>query len=216
MELLNVVTARVIWSFDINELNPTGQKVFPALLDWLKQTYNFEKAPSSVADRDESQGLSFLRGSFQAKEEIFVIVQLKMYRDGFIADTWSSTRDSEAFLGDALKSLSQEFHLAYRPEMVQRRLYLSEVNIRSGINLTALNEKLAELANKVSKLADHEFEFAGVSFWPRHPPARAVASFGIERKLGTDKTENRYFSRAPFHTDLHLGLLEEMEGLFPS
>ena len=217
MELLNVITARAIWLFDLNELNPRGKSFFSDLLDWLKDSYNFDKAPSSTTDLDkDTKAWSFVRGSFQVGDEIFVDVNLKVYIDGLIADTWSSTRDSEAFLADAVKSASEEFHLAYRPEIVRVKNYLSEINILSTVNLPAVNPKLGELAEEISRLAGHEFEFAGLAFWPRQRsyPPRDIAAFSLERKLKTDRDEHKYFSRAPFHTDDHLHLLEQIEKAF--
>jgi hypothetical protein len=217
MELLNVVTARAVWLFDINELNPGGKSVFSDLLDWLKESYGFEKFPSSVTDVDESKALSFSRGTFQVREEIFVDLQLKIYNDGLIADTWSSTRHSEAFLADALESVSREFNLAYRPEIVRKKNYLSEVNVRSTMNLLDVNPKLAEFSQEISRLANYEFEFAGISFWPRQSiPPGTTPAFSFERKTNSDRDEHKYFSRAPIHTDEHLKLLEELEQAFPS
>lgn len=216
MELLNVVTARTIWLFDMNEINPTGKNVFPELIEWLKDQYHFEKYPSSVTDVDDSKGLAFSRGQFQAREEIFIAVELKIYTDGLVANTWSSTRDSDAFLVDVVDSAKRDFSLAFHANDV-RKLYLSEVNVRSSINLPSLNPKLIEFSDKISKLTNHDFEFAGVSFWPRQShPANNIPAFCLERKVKTDGAENKYYSRASFHTDNHLKIIEEMESAFTS
>jgi len=216
MELLNVGTARAVWLFDVNELNPRGKTFLPDLLEWLKDAYKFESSPSSVTDLDkESKTWSFVRGSFQVRDEIFVDVSLKIYTDGLVADTWSSTHDSEAFLADVLKSASEEFNLAYKPETVRRKNYLSDVNVYSTMDLLTVNPKLAQFAEKISRLVNHEFEFAGLDFWPRQfYPLNEISSFSLVRKLKTDRDEHKYFSRAPFHTDDHLHLLEEIEQAF--
>src|SRR5437763_748404 len=58
-----------------------------------------------------------------------------------------------------------------------------------------------------------DFEFGGVSFWPRQSfPPLAVAAFHFERKLNTDRDQHKYFSRAPLQTDDHLQLLTDFEG----
>jgi hypothetical protein len=122
MELLNVATARAVWLFDVNELNPRGKSFFSDLLEWLKDSYRFEKAPSSITDLDkDTNGWNFMRGSFQVADEMFVDVNLRIYTDGLVADTWSSTRDSEAFLDDAMNSACEEFHLAYKPQTVRKK-----------------------------------------------------------------------------------------------
>lgn len=217
MELLNVATARAAWLFDVNELNPRGKSFFSDLLDWLKDSYNFEQTPSSSTDVDkDTKAWTFLRGTFQVADEIFVDVNLKIFIDGLVADTWSSTRHSAAFLEDVLRSASEEFHLVYKPETVRVKNYLSEINVRSTMNPLTINPKLGEFAEKISRLANHEFEFGGLAFWPRQLtfPARDIASFCLERKLKTDRDEGKYFSRAPFHTDDHMRILEEIEQAF--
>ncbi|MFZ0964045.1 MAG: hypothetical protein WAO35_24530, partial [Terriglobia bacterium] len=130
--------------------------------------------------------------------------------------TWSSTCHSEAFLADALKSASEEFHLAYKPETVRKKNYLSEVNISSSMNLVVVNPKLEEFAQKISRIANHEYEFAGLDFWPRQQsfPPREIPSFSLERKLKTDREEHKYYSRAPMQTNDHLQLLKEIEQAF--
>ena len=216
MELLNVVTARAIWLLDMNELNPSGKNLFPELIEWLGDEYHFEKRPSSVTDVDDTKALVFSRGQFQAREEIFIAVEMKIYNDGIVANTWSSTHDSEAFLADVISSAKRDFSLAFRENDV-RRLYLSELNVHSSINLPSLNPKLIEFSDKISKLAKHDFEFAGISFWPRQNyPPNNIPAFSLERKVKSDCSENKYFSRASFHTDDHLKIVEEMERDFTS
>jgi hypothetical protein len=216
MELLNVITARSVWLFDLAELNPKGKSVFPELLDWLKDTYDFEKSPKSVDDVDETKALVFSRGHYQAKEEIFVyVVELKVYTDGLVANTQSSTKDTDAFLNDILTTSGQEFSLTYKSEMIRKRLYLSELNVRSQKNLGGVNPHLDDFASRISKAGGHQFEFAGLSFWPRQAiPPTAISAFTLERKVNTDRNENKYFSRAPLHTEDHFNLLQEIESVF--
>src|SRR5258708_2819668 len=116
MQLLNVNTARSAWLFDTAELNPRGKALFPDLFEWLKDAYDFQKIPSSMTDVDDTKAFVFSTGQYQAKEEIFVNVELKIYNDGLVANTQSSTRDTDRFLEDVLISASAEFSLNFRPE----------------------------------------------------------------------------------------------------
>jgi len=222
MELLNIVSARVVWLLDIAELNPRGKTIMPDFLDWLKENYHFEKAPSSVTDLDEkTKSLVFERGQFQAKQEIFVDVELKIYNDGLIAETQSSTHDSEAFLGDALQEATKEFNLAYKPEMLRNKLYFSELYIRSAKNLVGVNPKLADFAAKIANLVPSPmgipYEFAGFSFWAtKAMPHVVLGPFRLERKLGTFPEERKYYSTSPTHTEDHLKLLDDFEATFMS
>lgn len=92
---------------------------------------------------------------------------------------------------------------------------MSEVNVSSLVNLVTINPKLSEFSERFSRLVNHQFEFAGISFWPRRsiPPA-IISAFSLERKVNTDRDEHKYFSRAPLHTDDHLKLLNEIEQTF--
>jgi hypothetical protein len=216
MELLNIITARAVWLFDISELNPRGKSVFPEVLEWMKETYNFESAPKTINEVDETKALVFSRGTFQVREEIFVDVELKIYSDGFIANTWSSTHDAEVFLEDALKSASKEFSLAFKPDIIRRKLFLSEMNVKSVKNLVGVNPTLAAFADKIAEhlsasMSQH-FEFSGVTFWPvQEMSLSALSPFRFERKSNTFPSERKYYSVAPLHTDDHIKLLDWFE-----
>lgn len=220
MELLNIITARSVWLFDIRELNPRGKTIMPDLLEWLKDNYSFEKAPASVTDLEKNtQALAFERGQYQVKEEIFVDVGLKIYNDGLVAETQSSTHDSEAFLEDALESATKEFNLAYKSQMIRTKLYFSELYVQSVKNLVGINPRLSEFAAKITHLVPSKpgipFEFAGFAFWPTQAlPHTLLGAFRFERKLGTLPKENKYYSTAPLHTDDHLTMLNEFESVF--
>ncbi len=216
MELLNVGTARSVWLFDLNELNPRGKSLFPELFEWLEDEYHFEKAPKSTADVDETKAFMFSQGTFQVKEEIFVAVELKIYNDGLVANTWSSTRDTDAFLEEVLKSAATEFSLAYKPEIIRRKMYLSELNISSLRNLAGISPILAQVANKVAELVPGNlgfaFEPAGVMVSPIQGMFPTLISpFRFERKNNTSPDEHKYYSTAPLHTDDHLRLLDWFE-----
>jgi hypothetical protein len=219
MELVSVATARVAWLFDIADLNPRGKSIFPEILEWLEEEYHFEKAPKSATDLDENKAFAFSRGKFQAGEEIFVDVDLKIFTDGLVATSSSSTRDTEAFLESVLKSAAEEFSLAYKPEAVRRKLQVSELNVRSAKELIGVNPKLAQVAEKISELLPRNvklpYEFAGVMISPVQGVSNiSISPFRFERKLNTSPDEHKFYSTAPLHTDGHLELLEWFEKQF--
>lgn len=216
MELLSVATARSVWLFDIAELNPRGKSLFPDLFEWLEAEYHFEKAPKSTADLDETKAFAFSRGTFQVEEEIFVDVELKIYNDGLVANTWSSTRETDVFLESVLKSSAEEFNLAYKPEVIRRKMYLSELNVRSLENLIGISPILGQFANKITELLPGgtrlSFEVGGliVSGVQSMTPL-VISPFRFERKLNTSPDEHKYYSTAPLHTNDHLALLDWFE-----
>ncbi|MGC1416473.1 MAG: hypothetical protein WA817_14400 [Candidatus Acidiferrum sp.] len=217
MELLNVIKARSVWLFDINDLNPRGKAVFPELIEWLKDNYSFSKVPASPADYDETKALAFLDGHFQVKEEIFISVDLRIYSDGLIADCRSSTADSDEFLMDVMDSAKQEFTLAYGSDIRRRTVYGSELTVRSERNLNALNAHLTEFCARLSALTNTQsrapFETFGISFALDPSTPTGLLQFKIERKINTPLSEGRYYSIAPLKTEEHLALLDEFEGL---
>jgi hypothetical protein len=213
MELRNIQRARSIWLLDLNDLNPRGKAVGPDLIEWLKDAYQFSKVPKDPNDLDETKALFFGGGQFQVREEIFIGVELRIYNDGLVADTRESTESSDLFLSDVFESAAKEFSLAYKPEMIRKKMYLSELIVSTGKSLAVLNPKLNQFAEKVTKAAGDKLpvELAGVSLWSETNPN--LLHFRFERKWGADFSENRYYSRAPLPTAKHLELLNDLEGI---
>jgi hypothetical protein len=219
MKLKSVMLARAIWIFDIQDLNPKGKSIFPDLFDWLRDQYHFEKFPKSIDDRDQHGGWAFSEGEFQVKEEIFIKVDLAIYNDGLVATTRSSTSDSEAFLANALELLCEDYSLLFDPQMIRRKLYLSEINVAVEGSLRAINPALGEFSKKISSALSLDgevgFQPTGIIFGIDQtalPTSKQLFSgFGFERKAGAPFSENRFYSKAPLPTDQHLKLLEELE-----
>ena len=136
MQLLSVGLARSVWLFDVNELNPKGRSLFPDVLIWAGEKYSFESFPKSIAEVDkEKKGYIFTRGEFQSDEGP-VDVNLSIYTDGMVAETWASTEKSDQFLDEILRSAASKYGLAFRPETVQTKQYVSEVTVRLEDDLT--------------------------------------------------------------------------------
>jgi hypothetical protein len=135
-----------------------------------------------------------------------------------LAGTHSSTHDTDAFLLDVLRSAAEEFGLYFDPTIIRSKIYLSEITVRMEQSLRTLNPKLARFAERLSMIHGHKcagpFEVGGISFWAdTSMAALKFAPFLLERKLNAPFSENRYYSKAPLHTDEHVRLLEDFEGL---
>jgi hypothetical protein len=215
MELLNVLKAQSVWLFDTNDLNPRGRNFLPEMLEWLKDRYEFQTAPASVTDLDDTKGLAFKRGSFSLGGDTLV-VELTLYNDGVIANTFASTNATDLFLEDVFSESAVEFDL--KPvvdEIVRVKAYLSELTVRMKPVFPKLNPKLAALASRLSAMKGTVFEPGGISFWAdTSATAQKPSAFSIERKLHAPFGENRFYSRAPIQTDQHLELLKEFEEAF--
>jgi hypothetical protein len=161
-------------------------------------------------------GLVFQRGHFQVRDELLIALNaMTIYSDGIVIDTSSSTDDGDRFGQDLLESAAREFSLSYDSETVRRKLYLSELIVRSDISMDALNAVLTRFASELSDAIDDDprprFRVAGLSFStdPHNPAAHKILV--LERQAGKSFDERRYYSQAPLQTDVHFGLLEDLE-----
>lgn len=225
MKLVHVKQARSVWLFDIQDLNPGGKKVVEDIVDWIKDSYHFAVSPDlgKVLAPAEGQqgnlpiaGLVFQRGSFQARPDLFVeIGNLTLYNDGIVVDTVSSTHESDQFAGDLLTSVAREFSLAYEPEMIRKRLYLSALIMRSENSLGAIHPGLAAFAARLSEALGNgpssQFQLADLRFWSEPNDNGVHKVFSLMPQAGKALSEHRYLSEAPLKTADHLRLLDELE-----
>lgn len=234
MNLIHTKLARSIWLFDLRDLNPKGKDLVGDLVGWIKDQYGFAVAPDpdnpipsppaptspapQTAPTQAPGGLAFQRGNFQAQEEFFISIHsLTLYDDGIVVDTASSTEDADRFAEHLLKSAVGEFKIAFEPEMVRRKLYLSELIVRSEMKLESLHPALAMFATKLPvNIAGGQvlpFGVGAVSFWSEPNDAGQHRVFSLERQLGRASSENRFYSQAPLQTPVHFGLLQDLEKL---
>jgi hypothetical protein len=216
VELLSVQRARSVWLFDLGEVNPRGKSIGEDLLQWLADAYHFSKVPSSPTDLDESKALAFLGGSFQIREEVFIDVELRVYNDGFVGDTRSSTEDTDKFLEDVLQTFSKEFSLPVRPDLIRKKLYHSELNVKTDKSLSFLNLRLTNFAKELAEFIGVQpaaVEPAGITFWADFLGNPQSSDFRFERKLGIAFEMQRYWSKAPVQTSQHLKLLNTLEAI---
>ena len=218
MQLLSVGLARSIWLFDVNELNPTGKSIFPDMLGWLGEKYSFQTFPKSTAEVDQTtKGFVFKFGEFHADEGA-KSVNLSFFNDGVVAETWASTEKTDAFLEEVLRSAATKYGLAYTPDMIRQRQYISEVTVRLDHPLSNMNSKIVQLCETINGLFTRHhlapFELTGMNFAPDvSASSYKPPGLQIERKLGAPFAESRFWSKSPFTTKDHLFALEEFEKL---
>jgi len=196
---------------DTNELNPGGKDMFTHLFPSLLEDYKFKTYPKQGDDL--SEGMKFTLGEWIKKDGTVLALNLTIFKDGIAADTWSSTKDSEEFLETALGGLS-ELGFAYDPEIVRRKAYVSQVNVKCSRPLSALNPRLADFASHLSSaVGGTVFDMAAIELWPDQAHALKPATFSFQRKIGEPSNSDRYWSQAALPTDRHLEVLEELEAL---
>lgn len=225
MKLISVEQARAVWLFPLTDLNPRGKAIERNGLTEIRDRYEFASAPSPVdivAARETQQPLKYLQGRFTPKKRKEAItVDLLLYRDGIIADTRSSTADSDEFIADLLVWASKELGLLPHEEFVRSKGAISSMHVSSTRAMSLLNPKLDAFAklltsNVTGQNSGAKLEFASLGFWPEQNLVNPPVPFRFERSAGALFSENRYFSLAPTDTEKHLELLEKLEELLAS
>ena len=221
MNLIHVRTARSIWLFDMVDLNPRGKNITEKLVEWVRDKYHFSVAPDSKnlpVVINNKEGLVFEHGTFQVgevSEEISIEVKFTIFNDGIVIDTRSSTADGNRFAEDLLKNAVQEFGLSFDENTVRKRLYFSELIVRSELSLAGLNPISKDFSTHIEAVIPEnqrrQFRCAGLSFWSEPGDDGQHKRFVIEREVGRAFAENRYFCQAPTSTKAHLKLLETFE-----
>lgn len=214
MELASVVLARAMAWVEPLDLNPRGAAFYPDLTKALVSRYQFQKFPQKLEEFDESKGVIFGVGRLGDA----VIQQLVIYTYGVLLDTRMSTQESRRLLEEIFDWGRKELGLKYRPDMVKRWQYASQVTFRSTAPMTDAHSAVGKLVAGVAKgVADstgenlnYDLAILGVDYdqlTRKHPLGR----FSIQRRDNTPYSENKYFSDGPLPTDVHVRLLEQFE-----
>jgi hypothetical protein len=220
---ISVQRARSIWFIYLTEINPEGLNLVP-LLQPLVAKYNFQIFPTKPAELfgKEVVEIKFSGGNFQKDDQHNIGVDLGIFNWGLVAETKSSTNDSDAFLNDLLNWVSTEFKIVPYETVLRSKIYVSEVWVQTDKKLNSLNPKLENLAKRISSLIkghDHKpiaYETSGIIFSTDPVVTNPPGSFRFERIIDVAFGENRYYSAAPLQTDAHIELLGELEAILSS
>ena len=216
MKLLSIANSRSTWLFPFPDLNPRGKSLLP-ILQPLVERYKFFKFPQKPEELIKVDHFEFNEGLYKTGpgNEI-AIGSFRIYNDGLVVDTRSSTTDGDAFLHDLLAWGSENLGLLPYSGISIRKLYISEVNVYLDHPLNLIKPGITEFTDR---LADHNigygpfsFEVSGIAFGqdPEKVQGRAT-TFRLERVVTAPFSENRFYSVAPFPTETHLALLERLE-----
>jgi len=220
MKLLSISLARSIWFCPILELNPKGKNLSPAL-PLLTNTYKFKRVPSLTEIPDFSKGVKFEEGEFKNSEGNEIALDFTVYNEGFLVDTRSSTKDSDAFLAELLTRVSKDFDLPHYEQIIRKKNYLSQIYISTNKSLELFNPKLREVSKYLTDNLLLHFEIGSIIF--SADPATIVQAtipnsvpFTIERAINIPFAENKYYSSSGLQTDQHLELLNKLEDILSS
>ena len=215
MQLSAVILARFIALVETFDLDPRGKVFFPQIVEALVERCQFQKFPKEYGELDQQKGIDFLGGRWSGVN----VDRLTIYLNGILIDTSASTSDSERILEEVLLWATSEFGVAYRPGMIKRKIYVSNLTFTSDVPLLGgLSPALSKLSSRIAKTVKATvgqaavYEPHGISIQQDHPPMGVpVSPFTIHRRLETPFSENKYFSEAPLPTDVHISLLEQFE-----
>jgi len=205
----SVAAARAVWLFDLQDMNPTGRYLYDELFPWLMERYRFAKAPAHARDQVE-HSWEFLNGRFVTQANEPIDVTLRIYNDGVVGETHSSTSDTDAFLADALAAAAKELNLTFADSMVYRKTYVSELNLLSEKNLQNVNSGMQAFSEAVSKAFGIPFQLSALAL---SGETGAQPTFRFERKANHPFAQNKYWSIAGLETSVHVALLEQLERL---
>lgn len=214
MEISAIILARVLYFIESLELNPRGRLFYPDLVSALVEQCGFQKFPQSIQDFDETKGIEFASGKWGNT----VIEAFKIYNTGLQVDTRASTAESERILREALEWAISKLGVVYRPSMLSRKAYVSDLVFRTEVPILNGYSPLSKLCDRahaalVEVSRDNvpwqpvmlTMQSEGVPRKPIHAP------FTIQRRNEAFFSENKYFSEAPLPTDVHIRLLEQFE-----
>jgi hypothetical protein len=214
LQLSAVILARVLGFIETFDLSPRGQAYFPEIVSKIVERYNFQKFPQKIEEFDESKGVEFHEGRIGN----LPIQKFVIWTSLLVLETRSSTADSRQILEEMLLWGAANAGLNYKPGMIKRFGYVSDLTFYSDVPILSVHPALTKLAARTS-VALSEIWQEPVQYEPTNlavghdPMARkyGIAPFSITHRAEARFSENKYFSEAPLPTDTHIALLEEFE-----
>lgn len=219
MKLLSVFLARSVWLGNLRDFNPRGKSLTTLLITYLLESYKFIDYPILKPNEplDDTKGIVFSRGEFVNRKGETIEVKLSIFNFGIVAETGSSTSDSDYFLETLLAKLHEKFGLVHYSQLVNKKDYLSQVYVSTEKNLNILNPKLNTIVDYLnSNITVHgevDYQVGGISFWANPVKSVNPLPFTFERQATAPFAENRYFSSVPLSTEKHLELLDKLEDI---
>jgi hypothetical protein len=214
LQLSAVVLARVLGYIESIDLNPRGAIFYPEFTQEFVQRYKFQKFPQKLEEFDETKGVEFHQGKIGDR----IIQKFVIWNTILVVETRSNTTDSKQILEEMLVWATDRFGLNFKPGMIKRFAYVSDLTFRSDVPLFDANPAATRLAAETSKAVSEiwqepiKYEPLGVAVG--HDPLSrryGIASFTISHRAESKFSDNKYFSEAPLPTDKHIALLEEFE-----
>ena len=201
MRLASVLLARYYGLIQIEDLNLNGTVYYPELTSALVERYGFMKYPTSADAFDENKGIEFIGGRSGKR----VIERLVILNSGIYLDTAIDTATSEALWFELMEWSIEKFGVTFNPNMVKRRVYVSNVTFHSDVPMLAAHSVFAEIGEVVTAEVEKDYgprldyvpEAIDVSPFDQTAIKLGTSAFTVQRREGVPFEENKYFSTAP-------------------
>jgi hypothetical protein len=213
MKVETVISARSIWLLEMRHLNPRGRNLYRLIGPRLYALYGF-KEPS---DFDEVKGVQYIGGEFSpsGSNNDLTGITVTVFNDGIVAQTCTSTDDSDSFLSRTLEQLAKDNYIAYSPEMVKRKQYATEFIVRPEVPIAPIQQfnPLYRLLSEIiyPQQPSAQFEVSSLIFDTDPTLPKRQVPFTFQRRANTPFEETLYYSHGPFSSEQHMLVLNELE-----
>lgn len=213
MELSAILMARAIALFELVDISPRSGLFFPDITSALVDRFNFQKFPRTIDEWKEPKGSIFGTGKLGNT----VIDSLVLFNNGIQLDTHTNTEESKRIIEETLEWANTQFGMSYRPEIIKRWAYVSNLTFYSNVALLStppLDRLAQQVGRAVSDVAGETIVYEPSAQTIAHDPLAIKygrAAFLIQRRLDVPFRDGKYFSEAPLSTDTHFGLLRQYE-----
>ena len=219
MKVVHFESGRTIALFKLEEFTPARGINEKALSDLIAERYRFSRRPDFSQPRTvlESQ-TAFETGEFQSGNTQYSLHKLEIHRDGIVVDA-STTEISEGFADDLIGWLKREKEFR---ETAITKLFLNQMVVDFQKPLSRLFKGFDAISNIMQRCLSEDGRpsesIVFVRFDAEPGPREGLRypnspRFVIERRVGTEVGQERYYCSAPLRTDTHLAALEAIEHL---
>jgi hypothetical protein len=214
MNIISYRSGSLIALFPMEEFSPLKTVNEKHVLDKISEIYKFGKSPNISVSRDELQksGLVFETGFHDTPDGTATIIQFSVHNDGVIIRA-STTDQAENFFMELKEWLVNEYD--FRPVPVNS-MYMSEIVVDFEKPLSNAFKDFEKILNIVTTKVSESREVISSSlqgFSIEFSEKSNIPRFFIERRVGSDIKQERYFCGAPLKTKDHVEVLGEIERL---
>ncbi len=213
MELTSIINSQVL---RFSTLAAPSLIFLPDLVRRLQEEFRFAEVPAKAVEFNTEEGMTLKLGFFEKA----TISQLKIYRNGMLAEGPRTTEDLEKFLDRVEKILGETFGATYTAVSATPKLYFSSVECRvlptavAGIDVLKPVRDRLTAAVRAYGVQTEDYDVTSVILaadQTKTPGDAKPQRFVFERRAAHPFESNLFYSEAPLTTREHLALLLDLE-----